>query len=170
MSDLKELEQLRADLELVTKTAKVLATKLEKMSTTLDSIFASLEGKPIPKAAISPAKEVAPKPTPTPVQAEPRPSITSDKVNFGAKSDSRAGRLLDNFLSQVQTMNSGKEISEALSRLRDQVMQSADIGFHPAFHEMGRYASKIKNVREISAEEREALFENIHDWKNRLTS
>jgi len=67
-------------------------------------------------------------------------------------------------------MNKGREIAKALDRLRDQVMQSAGIGFHPAFHEMGRYASTIKNMREISTEEKESLVEKIYDWRQRLTS
>jgi hypothetical protein len=65
-------------------------------------------------------------------------------------------------------MTKGKEIADALSRLRDQVMQSAGIGFHPAFHEMGRYANNIKNIGEITAGEKEALVEKIYDWKQRL--
>jgi len=36
MTNSKELEQLKKDLDLVTKTAKVLANKLEKMSNTFE--------------------------------------------------------------------------------------------------------------------------------------
>jgi hypothetical protein len=170
----KEVEQLRADLDLVTKTAKVLATKLEKISTKVEKILTALEGTPLPKEAtsqIGQADQVSPQ---TGIPTEPKVSIraTSPSVpNMSQKigTDSKATRLLDSFLAQVNTMTKGKEISKALSRLRDQVMQSAEVGFHPAFHEMGRYSDQIKKIGTISAAEKEELFEKIYDWKARLS-
>jgi hypothetical protein len=174
MAELKEVEQLRDDLKLVTKTAKVLASKLEKMSQSFEVLLASLEGRPIPKTDSTPS--MASKPSPRPVAAAPSapspapsPTPPPTTVSFEGARGSKASRLLEAFLGQVQTMTSGKEISTALSRLRDQVMQSADVGFHPAFHEMGRYANQIKNVRQITAAEKEALIEKVYDWKERLT-
>jgi hypothetical protein len=159
MTDSKEIEQLKADLELVTKTAKVLANKLEKIAQKFEQLFVSLEG--VAATPQTPSPEVAeiqptPSPTPTPTQVA-RPG-----------GGTKTGRLLDSFLGQVQTMTKGKDIAKLLSRLRDQVMQSAEVGFHPAFHEMGRYADQIKNVNEITAVEKEQLFEKIYDWKSRL--
>jgi hypothetical protein len=175
MTNSKEVEQLLKDLDLVSQTAKVLATKIEKISSTMKRIFASIEGTSIPEGeSISPPTTPEPAPTPAaPVKQEPRPSprpTSSDKMTFDAKVNSKAARLLDGFLSQTYNMMDGKEIADALSLLRDKVMQSAGIGFHPAFHEMGRYASQLKNMREITAEEKETLVEKINDWKARLTS
>ncbi|MFX0126199.1 MAG: hypothetical protein ACFFAE_21445 [Candidatus Hodarchaeota archaeon] len=167
MTDLKEVEQLKTDLELVTKTAKVLATKLEKMSQSVERLFASLGGQPIPKDVQPSSPPVSAQPAPQPtVSAAPVAEPTSSAVS----GTSKAGRLLDSFLNQVHTMTKGKEIADALSRLRDQVMQSAGIGFHPAFHEMGRYASNIKNIGEITAGQKEELVEKVYDWKQRLLS
>ena len=172
MTNSKELEQLKKDLDLVTKTAKVLANKLEKMANTFEQQAAAMEGKSIPETDSSPSPTVSEVPTAQPT----RPAAPAAKSPPPARptpspaTDSKAGRLIDSFLSQVPSMNKGKEIAKALDRLRDQVMQSAGIGFHPAFHEMGRYASTIKNVGEISSEEKEALVERIYDWKQRLTS
>lgn len=177
MTNAKEVKLLLQDLELVSQTAKVLATKLEKMSSAMKTILASMEGTSIPESESSPSP-AAPEPTssPTPVspgKPEPRPTLpppSSQTMAFDAKADSKAGRLLDGFLSQIHSMMDGKEISDALSRLRDQVMQSAGVGFHPAFHEMGRYASQLKKIRDISTEEKENLVEKIHNWKTRLTT
>ena len=171
----KEVEQLRADLDLVTKTAKVLATKLEKISAKIELILNALEGTPLPKEAvsqISQANQVSPQ---TGIITKPKVSIratTPSVPNMSQKvgNDSKATRLLDSFHAQVNTMTKGKEISKALSRLRDQVMQSAEVGFHPAFHEMGRYSDQIKKIGTISTAEKEELFEKIYDWKTRLSS
>lgn len=163
MTDSKEVEQLRADLELVTKTAKVLANKLEKISARFDQILASMKGVTIPQSTPEEVKKTIPAASPKPTPSSPTQAVSSEG---GAKTT----RLLDSFLGQVQTMTKGSEISKALARLRDQVMQSAEVGFHPAFHEMGRYASQVKNINEISAVEKEQLFEKIYDWKTRLTS
>ncbi|MFX1515646.1 MAG: hypothetical protein ACFFC6_04995 [Promethearchaeota archaeon] len=156
MTDSKEIEQLKADLELVTKTAKVLANKLEKIAQKFEQLFITVEG-------ISPTPHTPPQETSRPA---PTPTLSAQAVGSGG--GTKTGRLLDSFLSQVQTMTKGKEIAKLLSRLRDQVMQSAEVGFHPAFHEMGRYANQIKNVNEITAAEKEQLFEKIYDWKSRL--
>ncbi|MFW9905464.1 MAG: hypothetical protein ACFFFH_14075 [Candidatus Thorarchaeota archaeon] len=162
MTDSKEIEQLKADLELVTKTAKVLANKLEKISLKFEQLFASVEG--ISTTSQVPSQEVAEtRPTPSPT---PTPTPSAQVVSSGG--GTKTGRLLDSFLGQVQSMTKGKEIAKLLSSLRDQVMQSAEVGFHPAFHEMGRYADQIKNINEITAAEKEQLFEKIYDWKSRL--
>ncbi|MFX0122529.1 MAG: hypothetical protein ACFFAE_02770 [Candidatus Hodarchaeota archaeon] len=159
MTNSKDIEQLKADLELVTKTAKVLASKLEKVALRFEQLFASVEGiSATPQAPTQEVERIQPAPSPT-------PSVQAVSTAGGTKT----GRLLDSFLGQVQTMTKGKEISKLLSRLRDQVMQSAEVGFHPAFHEMGRYADQIKNINEITAAEKEQLFEKIYDWKARLT-
>jgi len=47
-------------------------------------------------------------------------------------------------------------------------MQASSKGFHPAFHEMGRYANQLKNQDNIPPEEKEALIEKVYDWKTRL--
>lgn len=161
----KEVEQLKADLELVTKTAKVLATKLDKISKKLELIMGSIEEIQIPQETITEFEQ--------PIQPQAQPQATrpsSPSMSQRMVTDSKATRLLDSFLGQVQTMTSGKEISLALSRLRDQVMQSAEVGFHPAFHEMGRYADQIKKIGSISAPEKEELLEKIYDWKTRLST
>jgi len=158
MTDSKEIEQLKADLELVTKTAKVLANKLEKIAQKFEQIFITVEGiSTTPQAPAQEIEEIQP-------SSKPRPSAQAVSSGGGTKT----GRLLDSFLGQIQTMTKGAEISKLLSRLRDQVMQSAEVGFHPAFHEMGRYANQIKNINEITAAEKEQLFEKIYDWKSRL--
>ncbi len=162
MTDEKEVEQLKEDLKLVTKTAEVLANKLEKISVRCEKLFAAMEGVKIPQPVPKEVMKTKPKPTPTP---SPSPSVQVT----GSGGSAKAGRLLDSFLSQVQTMTKGSEIAKSLSNLRDQVMQSAEVGFHPAFHEMGRYANQIKNIREISSVEKEQLIEKIYDWKTRLT-
>lgn len=163
MTDSKEIENLKADLELVTKTAKALADKLEKVFLKFERILASVEGVTTPQSTLKEVETTKPAqiPTQTPVSS---PQAASSGEN------TKAGRLLDSFLSQVQSMTKGSEVSDLLSNLRDQVMQSAGVGFHPAFHEMGRYANQIKNIDEISAAEKEQLFEKIYDWKARLTS
>jgi hypothetical protein len=162
MTDSKEIEQLKADLELVTKTAKVLANKLEKIALKFEQLFVTVEGiSTTPQAPVQEIKETQPGSRPAPA---PTPSTQAVSSAGGTKT----GRLLDSFLGQVQNMTKGKEIAKLLSRLRDQVMQSAEVGFHPAFHEMGRYANQIKNVNEITAVEKEQLFEKIYDWKSRL--
>ena len=170
----KEVEQLRADLDLVTKTAKVLATKLEKISTKVEKILNALEGTPPPKDAVSQISQVDQVSPRSDSSTEPKVSIRSITPSVPSMSqrvgtDSKATRLLDSFLAQVNTMSKGKEISKALSRLRDQVMQSAEVGFHPAFHEMGRYSDQIKKIGTISEAEKEELFEKIYDWKARLS-
>lgn len=161
MTDSEELEQLKKDLKLVADTAKVLASKLEKVFIKFEQIFAAIEGVSIPQ---SPVEEVQETPPVSSSISTPKPQEQAVTSGGGAKT----GRLLDSFLSQVQSISNGAEISDALSRLRDQVMQSAEVGFHPAFHEMGRYANQIKNIGEISSVEKEQLIEKIYDWKTRL--
>ncbi|MHA1974363.1 MAG: hypothetical protein ACTSW1_15295 [Candidatus Hodarchaeales archaeon] len=176
MTDSKEVAQLKDDLELVTTTAKVLATKLDKITKTFERLMASLDqNMTVPREhGATPVNKVG-----AMAQSTPRPQIRQkteiknevrQTPSFQASKDTKAGRLLDTFLSKVQVLNTGKEISEALSSLRDQVMQASSKGFHPAFHEMGRYANQLKNLDTIPAEEKEALIEKIYDWKARLTS
>jgi hypothetical protein len=168
----EEVEQIQNDLELVTKTAKVLATKLEKISQRIDEVMTSLktvEGGTTP-AVKTPVSKAAPK-VKEPVRAAPaaRPVPQTPKRTGSFDSTStKAGRYLDAFLGQLQQLKRGREISEVLSRLRDQVMQSAEVGFHPAFHEMGREASRLKNMSIITEEEREELIEKVYDWKDRI--
>ena len=184
----KELEQLKADLELVTKTAKVLANKLEKMSSVLETLFASLDGSTALKTAIEAPQAKTPQTktpkTKAPQAAAPQAKVPSTPVDrqpvtvksasqtmsFEGKKDSKAARLLDAALNEVRGLTNGQEIAKILSGLRDSVMQSAGIGFHPAFHEMGRYSNQIKNIQEITSEEKEALLEKMNDWRDRLTS
>ena len=161
----KEVEQLRTDLELVTKTAKVLATKLEKISQKVEELMASLDA-----ADISSAPTVS-QPVSSPPAAKEKKAAAPQKAKKIAtlgESESKAGRYLDAFLTRIQSLSKGKDISDALSSLRDQVMESAEVGFHPAFHEMGRYAGQLKNINVINEEEREALIEKIYDWKERI--
>jgi len=169
MSDPKEIAQLREDLELVTKTAKVLATKLEKITQSIEQIFSTLDTlSSISSTQTSTPPPKATRPSPTP-QPTPRPKTQpSATVDFQAGTDTKATRLLDAFLAKLQVLNTGSEISEALSALRDQVMQASSKGFHPAFHEMGRYANQLKNQDNIPPEEKEALIEKVYDWKTRL--
>lgn len=172
MVDPKEIEQLKTDLELVTKTSKVLASKLEKISqkvvklmTALDSMeggSGSTVDSPITKQAPS---IITPK-MDTPIQSTPAPKPTGS-VSFDV-TGSKAGRFLDSFIQQISGITKGKEVATALSDLRDQVMQTAEVGFHPAFHEMGRYADQLKYVRDFTNEEREKLIEKIYDWKERI--
>ena len=168
----KEVEQLKEDLELVTKTAKVLASKLEKISRRVEILLSSLAGVPISIDTSMETQDSSPavRPSPTAEQQVSRPIQTpAPATTYGSDATSKAGRLLDAFLRQVQNMKNGSEIAKSLSRLRDQVMQSAEVGFHPAFHEMGRYANQIKNIKEISEVEKEQLYEKIYDWKARLS-
>ncbi len=163
MTDSEELEQLRKDLKLVADTAKVLASKLEKVFTRFEQILTAIEGVSIPQSTIEEVPE-----TPPVSSSKPTPTLTPSEQAVSSGGSGKTGRLLDSFLGQVQTISNGAEISDALSRLRDQVMQSAEVGFHPAFHEMGRYANQIKNIGEISSAEKEQLIEKIYDWKTRL--
>ncbi len=165
----EDVQQIQNDLELVTKTAKVLATKLEKISRRIDEMMKSVEGVtgsaaqvPVSKAAPKAAQPVKPAPA-----ARPEPRAPKKTAAFDSTS-TKAGRYLDAFLTQLQELKRGREISEALSQLRDQVMQSAEVGFHPAFHEMGREASRLKNMSIITEEEREVLIEKVYDWKDRI--
>ena len=66
MTDSKEVEQLKADLELVTKTAKVLASKLDKISLRVEQIFASIEGVTIPQPELDEVEKARPAPSPIP--------------------------------------------------------------------------------------------------------
>ena len=161
----KEVEQLRTDLELVTKTAKVLATKLEKISQKVEELMASLD------AADTSSAPTISHPVSSPPAVKEKKATAPQKakkiVPLG-EAESKAGRYLDGFLTRIQSLSKGKEISDALSSLRDQVMESAEVGFHPAFHEMGRYAGQLKNINVINEEEREALIEKIYDWKERI--
>ncbi|MHA2225773.1 MAG: hypothetical protein ACXAC8_11245 [Candidatus Hodarchaeales archaeon] len=171
----KEVEQLKGDLELVTKTAKVLASKLEKISRRVEILLSSLAGVSVSIDTSMEIQESSPavRPSPTAEQQASRPIPTpapeAQATGYGVGSETKTGRLLDGFLRQVQSMNKGSEIANILSRLRDQVMQSAEVGFHPAFHEMGRYANQLKNIKEISEVEKEQLYEKIYDWKTRLS-
>ncbi len=165
----EEVEQIQNDLELVTKTAKVLATKLEKISQRIDELMKSVGGvstattqAPVSRAAPKVKKTVKAAPV-----AQPEPRKPKETAAFDSTS-TKAGRYLDAFLTQLQELKRGREISEVLSRLRDQVMQSAEVGFHPAFHEMGREASRLKNMSIITEEEREELIEKVYDWKDRI--
>ena len=166
----KEVEQLKADLDLVTKTAKVLATKLEKISKKVGLILDSIDETQIPEGLSSEkitSSQSTTQPASSTIQA---PSRVTPRRSQPVETSSKASRLLDSFHGQVQSMTNGKEIADALSRLRDQVMQSAEVGFHPAFHEMGRYADQIKKISAISGTEKEELLEKIYDWKTRLSS
>ena len=166
----KEVEQLEADLEIVSKTANVLATKLDKISKKVVLILSSIDESQIPKD-LSPVKIASSQPsTRLGTFSTPPPSRVTPLGSQPVTTSSKAGRLLDSFHGQVQSMTDGKEIAGNLSRLRDQVMQSAGVGFHPAFHEMGRYADQIKKIRVISSAEKEELLEKIYDWKIRLSS
>ena len=166
----KEVEQLKADLELVTKTAQVLATKLDKISKKVVLILGSIDESQIPKD-LSP-RTIASSQPPTSLDSSSMspPTRVTPRESQSVTTSSKAGRLLDSFHGQVQSMNDGKEIAGGLSRLRDQVMQSAGVGFHPAFHEMGRYADQIKKISAISSAEKEELLEKIYDWKIRLAA
>ena len=168
----EEVEQIQSDLELVTKTAKVLATKLEKISQRIDEIMTSLKtgegvSSPAAQATVSKTQSSVKRPVQTAPAARPEPQQPKRTASFDSTS-TKAGRFLDAFLTQLQELKRGREISEVLSRLRDQVMQSAEVGFHPAFHEMGREASRLKNMSMITEEEREALIEKVYDWKDRI--
>ncbi|PWI49417.1 hypothetical protein CEE45_01085 [Candidatus Heimdallarchaeota archaeon B3_Heim] len=168
----EEVKQIQSDLDLVTKTAKVLATKLEKISQRLDEMMTSLQTtggvtgsavqKSVSKAAPKVQKSVKAAPAPRPEPQRPKKTIAFDSTG------SKAGRYLDAFLTQLQELKRGREICDALSQLRDQVMQSAEVGFHPAFHEMGREANRLKNMGVISEEEREVIIEKVYDWKERI--
>ncbi|MHA2095406.1 MAG: hypothetical protein ACW98F_12325 [Candidatus Hodarchaeales archaeon] len=168
----EEVEQIQNDLELVTKTAKVLATKLEKISQRIDEIMTSLQtGEGVTGSTAQRTIAKAAPAVTKPVQAAPAPRAEPRQPKRTASFDStstKAGRYLDAFLSQLQELKRGREISDVLSRLRDQVMQSAEVGFHPAFHEMGREANSFKNKSLITEEEREALIEKVYDWKDRI--
>jgi len=173
MVDSKEVERITSDLDLVTKTAKVLATKLEKISKSIAIMMSSLDqvevqSTPTTSKSVS---QPAPVAQPTPKDAKPaekKPKQDRSTVAFDGKS-TKVGRYLESFLSQIRSLSAGKDIAEALSSLRDQVMQSPDVGFHPAFHEMGRYANRLKNQKIVSDDERESIIEKITDWKTRLS-
>jgi len=164
----EDVQQIQNDLELVTKTAKVLATKLEKISQKVEALLASMGTQ----EGVSPSRpsqqQAVPTREPTSIARTAAPQRPKTPAPLGEAS-TKAGRLLDSFLTNIQNISKGKEVSDALSQLRDQVMQSAEVGFHPAFHEMGRYANQLKNINVISDEEREALIEKIYDWKERLS-
>jgi hypothetical protein len=171
----KEVEQLKADLDLVTKTARVLATKLDKISKKIELILGSIDETQIPKdlsskTIASSQSKTQPASSTDTIATSQAPSRVTPRRSQPVDASSKASRLLDSFHGQVQSMTNGKEIASELSRLRDQVMQSAEVGFHPAFHEMGRYADQIKKIRAISVAEREELLEKIYDWKTRLSS
>lgn len=165
MVDSKEVEQLRTDLELVTKTAEVLATKLGKISQKVEELMASLDTKEGVSAPVASQPVSKPPPVEEKVEAAPQKARS---ISALGESSTKAGRLLDSFLTKVQTLSKGKDVAEALSQLRDQVMETAEVGFHPAFHEMGRYANQLKNTNVINDEEREALIEKIYNWKERI--
>jgi len=173
MVDPKEVELIKTDLDLVTKTAKVLATKLEKITTRIDKVMSTLgqvEGQSTPTT-----NKVASKPTPVRQKPQKRakpveraPERGSNTVTFNG-TNPKVEHFLESFLSQIESLSSGKDIAQALSALRDQVMQSAEVGFHPAFHEMGRHANRLKKLRTISEDDRQELIDKIMDWKARLS-
>ena len=173
MVDKEEAELIRTDLELVTKTAKVLSIKLEKISKRVEKMMSSLD------QGAGQSKTTTSKPSPQPAPVVQTPQKTAKPVESTPGRDSgtvaydgsnaKVIRFFESFLAQIQSLSAGKDIAEALSRLRDEVMQSAGVGFHPAFHEMGKSANRLKNQRLISEDERQALIENILDWKARLS-
>lgn len=173
MVDTEEVELIKTDLELVTKTAKVLAIKLEKISKRVETMMSSLDqvprqskpttSKPTPQPALAPQ---APQKAAKPVESTPRRD--SGTVAYDG-TNAKVIRFFESFLAQIQSLSAGKDIAEAISRLRDEVMQSAGVGFHPAFHEMGKSATRLKNQRLISEDDRQALIESILDWKARLS-
>ena len=173
MVDKEEAELIRTDLELVTKTAKVLSIKLEKISKRVEKMMSSLDQV----AGQSKPTTSKPSPQPAPVVQTPQkaaklvestPGRDSGTVAYDG-SNAKVIRFFESFLAQIQSLSAGKDIAEAISRLRDDVMQSAGVGFHPAFHEMGKSATRLKNQRLISEDDRQALIENILDWKTRLS-
>lgn len=169
MVDSKEVEHIKSDLDLVTKTAKVLATKLEKISKRIDRMISSLDQ--VDAQSTPSTSEPASKPAPervTPQKNARSAERDSSTVAFDG-TNPKVARFLESFLSQIQSLSAGKDIAEALSNLRDQVMQSAEVGFHPAFHEMGRHANRLKNLRVISEDDRQELIEKLMDWKARLS-
>jgi hypothetical protein len=172
MVDSKEVKLIKADLDLVTKTAKVLATKLEKISKRIDRMMSSLDqvdtqSTPTTSKTTSQPAPVRQTPQETAKTVIHTPERDSGTVAFDG-TNPKVARFLESFLSQIQSLSAGKDIAEALSSLRDQVMQSAGVGFHPAFHEMGRHANRLKNLRVISEDDRQELIEKIMDWKTRL--
>ncbi len=173
MVDSKEVEHIKSDLDLVTKTAKVLATKLEKISKKIEMMMSSLNQvdaqstPPTSKTASQPAP-IKQTPQKTARSVEHTPERDSSTLAFDG-TNPKVARFLESFLSQIQSLSAGKDIAEALSNLRDQVMQSAEVGFHPAFHEMGRHANRLKNLRVISEDDRQELIEKLMDWKARLS-
>jgi hypothetical protein len=173
MVDSKEVEQIKTDLDLVTKTAKVLATKLEKISKKIEIMMSSLEQVPIQSASTTSQPASQPAPVAQQPQKVAEPVERASERDTGTLAfdgtNSKVIRIFESFLNQIQNLSAGKDISEAISSLRDQVMQSAGVGFHPAFHEMGKSATRLKNQRLISEDERQALIENIMDWKARLS-
>jgi hypothetical protein len=172
MVDPKEIEQLKTDLDLVTKTSKVLASKLEKINEKVIKIMTTLEslegdiGSTSDSPVIKPTPAIITPKVETPQQSTPAQKPTNT-ISFDG-TGSKAGRFLDSFLRQIPEMTKAKDIATALSNLRDQVMQTEGVGFHPAFHEMGRYSDRLKNLREVTSEEREKLIEKIYDWKERI--
>ncbi len=173
MVDAEEVELIKTDLELVTKTAKVLAIKLEKISQRVETMLSSLDL--VPGQSKTTTSKATPQPTlapQAPIKTVESPKSTPERESKTVAFDgtnTKVARFLESFLSQIQSLNSGKDIAEALSNLRDQVMQSAEVGFHPAFHEMGKYANRLKNLKRVEDEEREALIEKLMDWKARLS-
>ena len=173
MVDTEEVELIKTDLELVTKTAKVLAVKLEKISKRIETIMSTLDGATAQSQPTTSAPAPQPAPTAKPPQKPTKtvrgaPKQDTKTVAYDG-TNTKVTRFLESFLSQISSLSSGKDVAEALSSLRDQVMQSAEVGFHPAFHEMGRYANRLKNLKIVTDEEREALIEKITDWKARLS-
>ncbi|MHA1945633.1 MAG: hypothetical protein ACXAC6_15175 [Candidatus Hodarchaeales archaeon] len=173
MVDKEEAELIRTDLDLVTKTAKVLSIKLEKISKRVEKMMSSLDlvaGQSKPTTS-------KPSPQPAPVSQTPQKAATPVESTPGRDSgtvaydgsNAKVTRFFESFLAQIQSLSAGKDIAEAISRLRDEVMQSAGVGFHPAFHEMGKSATRLKNQRLVSEDDRQALIESILDWKVRLS-
>ncbi|MCK4848264.1 MAG: hypothetical protein KAT16_04505 [Candidatus Heimdallarchaeota archaeon] len=173
MVDSEEVERIKTDLDLVTKTAKVLAIKLEKISKRIETILSSLDqvgtqSTPTISKTASQPTSVAQTAQRTAEPLVRTPERSSSTVAYDG-TNPKVIRFFESFLSQIQSLNAGKDIAEALANLRDQVMESAEVGFHPAFHEMGKHASRLKSVRVFSEDERQELIEKIIDWKARLS-
>lgn len=184
--DEKKVKTLKEDLLLVTETAKILAVKMKKVSEAVNELISEISTMESPasgtRTAAQPVEikkakyveEVVPQqrvvsqpatPTPQPTpQVQPAKQASQDIVTF---QENKVLAILDIFSEKIKTITVGSEIASVLLNLRDECMAAAT-KHSTAFSEMGRLASRYKNTRELSTEERSDLIEKIHDWKNRL--
>ena len=191
--DQAELKALIRDFLLCTQTAAALSAKLVRVNDRLqrllvnsgimgpeeiyseDLLSSQTQSRaPAPiKREMTPSRKVSipttqtPAPSPTP---SPSPAVPPQKSAPQRKKPRTSGvdYILEDFQQFLFEVQSGKELANELGKVRDRLIDTSSSGFHPAFHEMGRWVSRVAKYKNIDPETRTELVEKLRDWRHRL--